>query len=147
MKENVFFFFFSSRRRHTRLTCDWSSDVCSSDLRHLLEGRPAPGSLPVLLTFDDGGESAYGCVADLLERAGWRGHFLITTDFLDRPGFVTRAQVRDLAARGHEIGSHTCSHPTPMAGCRWEHLVDEWTRSTAVLADVLGAPVRLASVP
>src|SRR5690242_8628716 len=26
-------FFFSSRRRHTRLTCDWSSDVCSSDLR------------------------------------------------------------------------------------------------------------------
>src|SRR6267142_5923237 len=29
----LFFFFFSSRRRHTRLTCDWSSDVCSSDLK------------------------------------------------------------------------------------------------------------------
>src|SRR6266480_6532013 len=29
----MFFFFFSSRRRHTRLTCDWSSDVCSSDLQ------------------------------------------------------------------------------------------------------------------
>src|SRR6266480_148734 len=26
------YFFFSSRRRHTSLTCDWSSDVCSSDL-------------------------------------------------------------------------------------------------------------------
>src|SRR5688572_33275964 len=26
-------FFFSSRRRHTRFDCDWSSDVCSSDLR------------------------------------------------------------------------------------------------------------------
>src|SRR5438477_8062536 len=26
----AFNFFFSSRRRHTRLTCDWSSDVCSS---------------------------------------------------------------------------------------------------------------------
>src|SRR5688572_4890036 len=26
------FFFFSSRRRHTRFDCDWSSDVCSSDL-------------------------------------------------------------------------------------------------------------------
>src|SRR5688572_31211358 len=25
-------FFFSSRRRHTRFDCDWSSDVCSSDL-------------------------------------------------------------------------------------------------------------------
>src|SRR5437588_6484087 len=32
-------FFFSSRRRHTRSLCDWSSDVCSSDLR----GRPNAG--------------------------------------------------------------------------------------------------------
>src|SRR2546430_7590998 len=29
----IHFFFFSSRRRHTRFDCDWSSDVCSSDLR------------------------------------------------------------------------------------------------------------------
>src|SRR2546427_12972449 len=28
----IYFFFFSSRRRHTRFDCDWSSDVCSSDL-------------------------------------------------------------------------------------------------------------------
>src|SRR2546430_13623115 len=28
----MIFFFFSSRRRHTRFDCDWSSDVCSSDL-------------------------------------------------------------------------------------------------------------------
>src|ERR687894_3179911 len=35
-------FFFSSRRRHTRSLCDWSSDVCSSDLvawDTLLEGN------------------------------------------------------------------------------------------------------------
>src|SRR5207237_2016191 len=29
---DAFCFFFSSRRRHTRFKCDWSSDVCSSDL-------------------------------------------------------------------------------------------------------------------
>src|SRR2546430_16400366 len=29
---SIMFFFFSSRRRHTRFDCDWSSDVCSSDL-------------------------------------------------------------------------------------------------------------------
>src|SRR5260221_7968435 len=35
-------FFFSSRRRHTRSLCDWSSDVCSSDLlwRELLAEAP-----------------------------------------------------------------------------------------------------------
>src|SRR5262252_8704619 len=31
-RPNMIFFFFSSRRRHTRSLCDWSSDVCSSDL-------------------------------------------------------------------------------------------------------------------
>src|SRR5688572_31117025 len=31
-QEAYSFFFFSSRRRHTRFDCDWSSDVCSSDL-------------------------------------------------------------------------------------------------------------------
>src|SRR2546430_6130266 len=35
----VFSFFFSSRRRHTRFDCDWSSDVCSSDLNHTLRER------------------------------------------------------------------------------------------------------------
>src|SRR5579864_7798369 len=36
-------FFFSSRRRHPSLTCDWSSDVCSSDLwRRPAPRRPAP---------------------------------------------------------------------------------------------------------
>src|SRR5260221_8429031 len=34
------FFFFSSRRRHTRSLCDWSSDVCSSDLYDLASRIP-----------------------------------------------------------------------------------------------------------
>src|SRR5205085_6298192 len=33
------FFFFSSRRRHTRFDCDWSSDVCSSDLDVVIAGH------------------------------------------------------------------------------------------------------------
>src|SRR6266568_3093712 len=43
----MFFFFFSSRRRHTRWNCDWSSDVCSSDLPDLWlkhEGHNPTGS-------------------------------------------------------------------------------------------------------
>src|SRR2546430_8978274 len=41
----LFFFFFSSRRRHTRFDCDWSSDVCSSDLRlvQMIERELIPG--------------------------------------------------------------------------------------------------------
>src|SRR5690242_21962575 len=38
-------FFFSSRRRHTRLTCDWSSDVCSSDLHDPVQDVGADAGL------------------------------------------------------------------------------------------------------
>src|SRR5438132_4448479 len=36
---SLLFFFFSSRRRHTRSLCDWSSDVCSSDLLVITSGK------------------------------------------------------------------------------------------------------------
>src|SRR6266853_243303 len=46
-----FFFFFSSRRRHTRFDCDWSSDVCSSDLDpdHLVGPREELGITVALI--------------------------------------------------------------------------------------------------
>src|SRR2546421_12945785 len=53
VRKFFFFFFFSSRRRHTRSDRDWSSDVCSSDLRQILdpEGKIelALGLEPLLL--------------------------------------------------------------------------------------------------
>src|SRR5256886_7290834 len=36
------FFFFSSRRRHTIFDCDWSSDVCSSDLLQQIRAWQLP---------------------------------------------------------------------------------------------------------
>src|SRR2546430_9729319 len=38
-------FFFSSRRRHTRFDCDWSSDVCSSDLHGVHAAMASPAEL------------------------------------------------------------------------------------------------------
>src|SRR5882762_4631210 len=45
----IFFFFFSSRRRHTRFKCDWSSDVCSSDLIEEQLEALARGELSLLV--------------------------------------------------------------------------------------------------
>src|SRR6266480_5654700 len=46
----MFCFFFSSRRRHTSLTCDWSSDVCSSDLDPVAVAVERDAQLGVLAT-------------------------------------------------------------------------------------------------
>src|SRR2546427_5269713 len=45
-------FFFSSRRRHTRFDCDWSSDVCSSDLDEIVVVDPSGKGIAKLGDFD-----------------------------------------------------------------------------------------------
>jgi len=102
---------------------------------------------PLLLTFDDGGASAYTSIAGNLEEKGWRGHFFVTTDFIDTPAFLSSDQIRDLHARGHVIGTHSCSHPTRMARCDWDQMRREWSESVAKLSDILSERVTVASVP
>ena len=99
-----------------------------------------------VFTFDDGGASAM-TAADLLEAHGLVGRFLITTNYIATRGFLGERDIRDLARRGHIVGSHSCSHPLRMGRCGWTQLLEEWTRSCATLAAILGTEVRVASVP
>jgi peptidoglycan/xylan/chitin deacetylase (PgdA/CDA1 family) len=98
-------------------------------------------------TVDDGGVSYHSLVADRLEALDWRGHCFISTDFIGRPGFLDRRQLRELDARGHVIGSHSASHPTRFSASSAEHMSVEWTRSRKALEDLLGHAVTVASVP
>jgi peptidoglycan/xylan/chitin deacetylase (PgdA/CDA1 family) len=102
----------------------------------------------LLFTFDDGGASALS-IAELLENRGWRGHFFVTTDYINRRGFLGEDQIRELHARGHVVGSHSCSHPARMSHCSREQIEREWKESSRVLSNVLGAKIktRVASVP
>lgn len=102
---------------------------------------------PLLITFDDGGVSAYTHAADALERRGWRGHFFVTTGRVGTPGFLTRGQIVELDRRGHVVGSHSATHPLRMARCSYEEMLGEWRTSVAFLSDALGREVSVASVP
>lgn len=101
---------------------------------------------PLALTFDDGGASAMRA-AEALERRSWRGHFFVTSGRIGTPGFLSPGELRELAARGHVVGSHSHTHPTYMGRLSVEELQAEWTRSRAVIAEILGAEPRTASVP
>jgi peptidoglycan/xylan/chitin deacetylase (PgdA/CDA1 family) len=103
-------------------------------------------ALRPIITFDDGGVGAM-TAADTLERHGFTGHFFVTANYIGTRRFVTAPQLRELCARGHVIGSHSCSHPLRMGHCSWAQLLDEWTRSRSILSEVLGEDVTVASVP
>lgn len=109
--------------------------------------RSPRGGDHLMLTFDDGGISAYTEIIDVLDRYGWKGHFFIATDYIGHPTFVNKEHIRAIRSRGHVIGSHSSSHPKRMSHQDWEELVREWTTSINSLSDILGEEVDTASVP
>lgn len=84
--------------------------------RYLVKSRfrmPAAGPI-VTFTFDDIPADAGAEGAACLEAHGARGTFYVASDLLGKRFgpwlFASPAQIGALAAKGHEIGCHTCSH-------------------------------------
>jgi len=114
-----------------------------ADQARLEDGTRASGWM---LTFDDGGASALA-VGEALARRGWPAHFFVVTALVGTPGFLDWDGIRVLAAQGHEIGSHSHSHPGRIGDLSTSRLHDEFARSVVAISEALGAPVRTASVP
>lgn len=102
---------------------------------------------PFTITVDDGGVSYYTLMADRLEAQGWRAHCFVSTGMIGRPGFLSAAQIRELDARGHVIGSHSVTHPGRFSACTPAQMREEWSQSRTALEDILGHEVTVASVP
>ncbi|MDR0345974.1 MAG: polysaccharide deacetylase family protein, partial [Nocardiopsaceae bacterium] len=83
--------------------------------QRLAAGRQAaarsghPGRTVVSLTFDDG-DADQLTAARILHAHGMAGTFYIITGAVGTPGYLTVAQLRELARAGNEIGGHTVSH-------------------------------------
>jgi peptidoglycan/xylan/chitin deacetylase (PgdA/CDA1 family) len=98
------------------------------------------------LTFDDGCASDYHEAFPALRELGMRATFFVVPSLVGQPGYATWPQLREMAAAGMEIGSHSLSHPfvheLDEAGIR-----REFGESKRVIEDRLGATVRSASLP
>lgn len=73
-------------------------------------GRAELPGRGMVLTFDDGYDDAYKYAFPLLKKYGMVGTFFITTDFLDRPGYLTWAQIEEMAKGGMSIQAHSANH-------------------------------------
>lgn len=123
-----------------------STDAFDAQLAGVARAEEA-GCLPFVITFDDGGVSCHTEAADRLEARGWRSTCFVTTGLIGTRGFLDAAQIRELDARGHLIGSHSVSHPRRFNALTPDDMRLEWTRSLQTLEDILGRPVDVASVP
>jgi len=91
-------------------------------------------------SFDDGYELDLK-VADILESFGHKAVFYIVLDNVGKRGYLNWDQVKELEKRGHEIGSHTVSHPQDLKALFDEELHYEVQNSKDMLEIVLGHSV------
>src|SRR5690349_15583617 len=129
-----FLFFFSSRRRHTRSLRDWSSDVCSSDLRPIRHPAALPGMRDRTVTVGSAWEK---------RMIGWRVGWVVSPG--DLVNDVSRVHVYNgLVASGFaQIGVRVAldepDSGQAAANAEWERRRDETVRQLSGLPVVSAA--------
>jgi peptidoglycan/xylan/chitin deacetylase (PgdA/CDA1 family) len=130
-----------------KLLHDWEYTVISVEtlVRAIEKGARLPPR-PVILTFDDGDLSVYTTAFPIMQRYGFTGVAYIVGNYMDTEGYMSAAQIRELAEAGWEIGSHSRSHQDLT---RVEPAVQrlEVVESREFLEETLGVPVLSFAYP
>ena len=85
--------------------------VFMKDVPKMVESTNGACSYKIALTFDDGYEDFYTDVFPILKRQQVKATVYIITDFINKPGFLTTKEIKELIDSNLvEIGSHTLNH-------------------------------------
>jgi len=109
-----------------------------------LERNTLRTGVPIEITSDDAFASDYTLLLPWLLETGRTASFFIPTAFLDRPGRLTRTQLREMQHLGMRIGTHGTNH-IDWAGN--PHYRSDILDGIAALEDILGEPVTVAAPP
>lgn len=110
------------------------------------EALTSPPSSGVVITFDDGCETDLITAAPLLGALGFSATFYVTVGFLDKRGYLSRTQLRELSDLGLEIGSHSLTHPY-LSDLSREQLTREIAASKHELEQLTGRAIHHFSCP
>lgn len=123
------------------LTTNGYHTITAVDLWWSLDtGKPLPPK-PVLLSFDDGYVDHRDVVLPLLRRYGMVGTFAVTVNLVDKPGYMTRAMVRELADAGMDVESHATDHVS-LNKLSYASQVYQLCTSRKILSEWTGKDVR-----
>ncbi len=115
-------------------------------LDQCLSAADRGGRTGVVLTFDDGEASVAGEALPAMACRGMAGTVYVTTAWIGQPGYLTRSELRALAAAGWTVGAHGVTHRY-LSGLDDADLDEELLGSKQALEELLGRPVHHMSLP
>jgi peptidoglycan/xylan/chitin deacetylase (PgdA/CDA1 family) len=133
-------------RRHLTAFGERGPLVSWDEALDVLAGRRSLTGPMFCLSFDDGHLSWRDVVAPVLAERAVPATFFLTSGLVGRPGNLTWADCRELAAAGHHFGSHTVTHPR-LSDQDDDTAVREILDSKKEIEDQLGVAVRDFAAP
>jgi len=112
---------------------------------YLVHDGPLPAK-PVMLTFDDTDEEQFSIGYNEMKKYGFKGVFFIMTISINRPRYMTKAQLKQLADEGNAVESHTWDHHmvTKYQGEDWEK---QFVKPRKTIEDITGKPATYFAYP
>jgi len=112
---------------------------------YLTRGTPLPPK-PVMITFDDNDGEQFTIARPVLDQYGFKAVFFIMTVTIGKPHYMSKAQIKQLAEEGHQIGLHTWDHHmvTRYTEQDWVKQLDEPKK---MLEQLIGKPIPYFAYP
>ncbi len=130
-----------------KLLHDWGYTTITTTMlaQAITKGTSLPPR-PVLITFDDANEDNYTNAFPIMKKYGFTGVLYLVVKYLNTPNYLTTDQVKEMAAAGWEVGSHSETHPnlqvTSSSALRFEIV-----QSKQELEQMLGVPILTFAYP
>ncbi len=132
--------------RQMYLLHEWGYQTISVELlvTSIKQGAELPPK-PIILTFDDGGETVFTHALPIMQKYGFTGTTYIVFNYVGISNYMNVDQIRGLYAAGWEIGSHSISHADLTV--RTDRQRDEIVESRRKLRVLLDLPISTFAYP
>ena len=120
--------------------------ILPDDLYNYLTRGQALPYKPFMITFDDTRLDQFTEALPELQKHGFKAVFFIMTVSLNKPGYMSKDQVKQLADAGHVIGSHTWDHKNVKTYTS-EDWVEQVQKPSRQLQNITGKPVEYFAYP
>ena len=106
---------------------------------YLVFDGPLPAK-PIMITFDDTREEQFSIGAAEMKKYGFKGVFFIMTVSINRPGYMSKEQIKSLSDNGNVVAAHTWDHHmvTKYTGDDWNL---QLVKPKAKLEEIIGKPI------
>lgn len=106
---------------------------------YLVHNVPLP-SKPIMITFDDTRGEQYSIGATEMKKYGYQGVFFVMTVSINRPGYLTTEQIKNLSDDGNVVAAHTWDHHmvTKYTGEDWN---TQLVKPKIKLEKIIGKPL------